>query len=199
MAMDEWVTEDVTQHLFETYDNGNFSRGSFFLSFIFGVLGVPQFFDLIAINIHRGRDHGIPAYIKWRKWCGLEPVYTWDDLLNYMSQESVNILSGLYRFVEDIDLYPAGLSELKEDGALVGPTFACMIATQFQDWKWGDRFWYETDAEPARFTEDQLQEIRNITLSRVLCDNLEDTPYIQRDAFMTTKYAGYVVFFLFFL
>lgn len=63
-----------------------------------------------------------------------------------------NILINQSRFVEDVDLYSAGLSEFKQNGALVGPTFTCVLAKQFRDLKFGDRFWYETSQAPASFT-----------------------------------------------
>ena len=54
--------------------------------------------------------------------------------------------------MDDIDLFSAVVSEFKQDGAIVGPTLSCLLGIQFRDMKFGDRFWYETNALPGRFT-----------------------------------------------
>ena len=47
------------------------------------------------------------------------------------------------RHVDDMDLFPGGVSEQSVPGAVVGPTFGCIIADQIQHLRRGDRFWYE--------------------------------------------------------
>jgi len=164
MKIDRHITQELTQHLFETLDD----------------FGRPFHFDLAAINIARGRDHGLPAYVKFREFCGLPQIRTWTEMRQFISADTVEIFRQLYKFVDDVDLFPAMLSELKSDNALVGPTLSCVLGTQFRDLKFGDRFWYETNQRPAAFTPGQINEIRKVTLARVLCRNLRDTPKIGR-------------------
>lgn len=69
------------------------------------------------------------------------------------------------------------------NGAIVGPTFACIIANQFKDLKKGDRFYYENGPSTTAFTLDQLAEIKKVSMSRIICDNT-DIDQIQPNAFM---------------
>ena len=85
----------------------------------------------------------------------------------------------LHRDVRDIDLFTGGLSERPMSGALVGPTFACLLGRQFNFLRRGDRFWYENDMPPSAFTREQLNEIRKVTLARILCDNGDAVDFVQ--------------------
>ena len=78
-----------------------------------------------------------------------------------------------YRNVSDIDVFSGGVSEIPVEGGIVGPTFACLIANQFRKLKRCDRFWYETDDEGIKFSEKQLAEIRNLSLSALVCRNCD--------------------------
>ena len=46
-----------------------------------------QGMDLIAINMQRGRDHGLPGYIFYREACGAGPIESFEDFSNNMTPE----------------------------------------------------------------------------------------------------------------
>ena len=64
--------------------------------------------------------------------------------------------------------------------------FACIIAEQFRRLKEGDRFFYTNSRVPDslnEFTICQLNEIRKVTMARIICDKDRDASSIQSDVF----------------
>jgi len=161
---DNIITEEVTNHLFQAKDKN------------FGM-------DLVALNIQRGRDHGIPGYNSFRELCGLHKVSRIDQFADIIPSEIVDRLKLIYDDVNDVDLFIGGISESPAPGALVGPTFQCLIGDQFQRTQHGDRYYYDSDSNGGPFTEDQLAEIRQSNLARITCDNGDNIKQMQPLAF----------------
>ena len=151
---------------------------------LFVAPGSDDFLDLTALNIQRGRDHGLPGYNAYRKKCGLATL-TWQNIGQFILPSAASKLQSIYSNVDDIDLFAGGISEKHMDNLQVGPTFNCIMSQQFQALRDGDRFYYEN---PGLFTEDQLRSIKNVTMSTILCNNLKDIVSIQPDAFRTPEY-----------
>ncbi|XP_078483095.1 LOW QUALITY PROTEIN: salivary peroxidase/catechol oxidase-like [Ciona intestinalis] len=160
MAVDPTFTEDLRNFLFA--EQGKFG------------------FDLMARNIQRGRDHGLPGYNEWREFCGLTRVTDFTQLTE-IPRTARKKLKELYSNVDDIDLYIGGVSETPVRGGAVGPTFACLIGYQFRDIRRGDRFWFENGGVFQYFTPDQLAAIREYSFPRLLCDTASDTRTVQQN------------------
>ncbi|XP_045123660.1 uncharacterized protein LOC123511596 isoform X2 [Portunus trituberculatus] len=135
--------------------------------------------DLAAQILQQGRDHGIAGYNSWRHFCGLPKATSFQDLSDVVGPENIKKLQGIYKSVDDIDLFTGGLAEKPNRGALVGPTFGCLIGRQFHYLRRGDRYWYENDIPPSSFTKEQLYELRKTSLARVICDNSDKLQYVQ--------------------
>ncbi|XP_021933013.1 peroxidasin isoform X8 [Zootermopsis nevadensis] len=141
--------------------------------------------DLAAINIQRGRDHGIPGYNAWRTFCNLSEAHTFEDLRNEISSQSLrDALKELYGHPGNLDIWVGGILEDQLDGAKMGPTFRCLLVEQFRRLRDGDRFWYEN---PSVFKPEQLTQIKQVSLGRVLCDNGDDISDVTKDVFILPK------------
>uniref|UniRef100_A0A8C5TAV9 Ig-like domain-containing protein n=1 Tax=Malurus cyaneus samueli TaxID=2593467 RepID=A0A8C5TAV9_9PASS len=142
--------------------------------------------DLAAINIQRGRDHGIPPYNDFRVFCNLSSAQEFEDLRNEIKNLEIREkLRSLYGTTKNIDLFPALMVEDLVPGTRVGPTLMCLLTTQFRRLRDGDRFWYEN---PGVFTPAQLTQIRQASLARVICDNSDHIQQLQRDVFRVASY-----------
>lgn len=118
-AGDQPLAQEITEHLFQQANN--------------------VALDLGALNIQRGRDHGMPSYNRWREYCGLAVARSFRDLERDISRNAVWKLRELYADVDDVDLFVGGILEKLLPGSRLGPTFACIIRTQFQRLRDGDR------------------------------------------------------------
>lgn len=136
--------------------------------------------DLAALNIQRGRDHGLPTYNSWRQYCNLSVAQNFDDIKEIRNKTLRKRLSEVYKEVNQIDLFVGGILEDPLEGSRLGPTFMCLISLQFKRLRSGDRFWYEN---PSVFTPNQLTQIKQTTLARVICDNSDSIRNVQYDVF----------------
>ena len=55
--------------------------------------------DLGALNVQRSRDHGIPFYPEWRKYCGLSEPKSFEDLRDDFNPSAIRKLKDLYSSV----------------------------------------------------------------------------------------------------
>ncbi len=74
-------------------------------NFLFGPPGAGGF-DLAALNIQRGRDHGLPSYNQARVEYGLAPVQTFADLTTNPAVQAR--LASVYATVEEVDALGGG-------------------------------------------------------------------------------------------
>lgn len=142
--------------------------------------------DLAAINIQRGRDHGVPPYHEYRVYCNLSAAHTFEGLKNEIkSPEIREKLQRLYGSPLNIDLFPALMVEDLVPGSRLGPTLMCLLSTQFRRLRDGDRLWYEN---PGVFTPAQLTQIKQSSLARIVCDNADNITRVQRDVFRVAEF-----------
>ncbi|MFK7840314.1 MAG: peroxidase family protein [Bdellovibrionales bacterium] len=150
-------------------------------NFLFGPPGAGGF-DLVSLNIQRGRDHGIADFNTVREAYGLDPIKNFFALTNDV--DLAQRLTNLYGDISNLDLWVGGLIEAPFQDGLVGETFHIMILEQFTRLRDGDRFWYEN-----RLEDDLLDIVENSSLSDIIARN-SDIDYLQNDIFQHLNRIG---------
>ena len=133
------------------------------------------FNDLVAFNIQRARDHGIPDWNTCRGQLGLTVFSSFNDsrLKLEMSAANIDLLYSIYgaNGINDTDPFVGGLAEAHVAGAAMGRSFYTAIYRQFLRLRNGDRNYFDSAASPNPFTSAEMDAIRKTQLVDVVLRN----------------------------
>jgi len=144
-------------------------------NFLFGPPGAGGF-DLAALNIQRGRDHGLPSYNHVRAALGLPPASSFAEISS--DPEIRARLAAVYAGPDDVDLWVGGLAEDRLPQGMVGPLIRAILVRQFEALRDGDRFWYVLTMPP-----ETVAELEATRLSDIIRRNATIAGEIQDDVF----------------
>ncbi|XP_055540936.1 peroxidase [Wyeomyia smithii] len=144
MSLDTSYVDDMAQLLFKTRNIGT---------------------DVLALDIQRGRDHGLSSYTSYFKLCTGKTITAWSDLAATITPEDLNTLQSAYGSVQDIDLIIGAIAEKPTPEATVGPTLACIIKDQLAHSLAADDHHHHTQRIDAM--------LANYTAARFICDTAQ--------------------------
>ena len=143
--VDVFIIDDVRNFLFvDTELTGTFGRRGF---------------DLASLNIHRGRDHGLPSYNDMREALGLARKVSFSDItkdpeVQRRLREAYGTNEAGTDKTDDMDIWVAGLAEDRHGETMLGELLHTIVARQFEVLRDGDRFWYQ-----RTLSQDELREV----------------------------------------
>jgi hypothetical protein len=132
--------------------------------------------DLVALNIERGREKGLPSFNMIRQNFGLSPISNFTQITSDIPLQQK--LQQLYGTVDSVDAWIGLMAEDHQPNTVFG---ACMIEImkhQFEMLRDGDRLYYENDVsltnlEIAAIKQTRLADvIRRNTTIQVIQDSV---------------------------
>lgn len=133
--------------------------------FLFGPPGAGGM-DLAALNIQRGRDHGLADFNTMKIAYGQTPFADFGALVDDTQLQAE--LETLYGDISNLDTWVGALLEHHAPGACVGPLIQAALVEQFTLLRDGDRFFHLAD--PMLQSDDVLAviDLDSLTLSQVI-------------------------------
>lgn len=110
-------------------------------NFLFTNVEEDPGFDLIALNIQRGRDHALPKFNEIRELFGIRKARTFRGITR--DTETARRLSTAYdRDVNSVEAFPGLLGEDRVRGSGMGRTMEALWRAEFTRLRDGDQFFY---------------------------------------------------------
>ena len=134
--------------------------------------------DLAALNIQRGRDHGLPDYNTMRTHYLGTPATKWSDITSDPALQA-RMKAAYGNNLNDVDLWVGLQAEDHVPGTSLGATSRAILKDQFQRLRDADRFYYEIDPIILNWGEDLTNDIR---LSTIIIRNTDAT-FVPFDVF----------------
>jgi len=155
--VDVFVIEDIRNQLFQNPADG----------------GPPA--DLIAFNLQRSRDHGLPSLNQLRSALQLEPYDDFEDLVaggNGMTPSAeqqivADNLRIVYGDVANVELWIGGVAEPGFAGGNFGETLTFVVSLQYQNFRAADAYYYAN----GWFSQDEVNTIEQTVLSTLILRN----------------------------
>lgn len=137
-------------------------------TFLFGPPGAGGF-DLAALNIQRGRDHGLADYNSMRVAYGLSRVESFAEMTSDGDLQTK--LEELYGSVDNIDAWVGGLAEDHISGGSVGPLIHAVLSDQFARLRSSDDFFHDRDRDLKAPIVDAVIDLESHNLYQTVLAN----------------------------
>lgn len=133
--------------------------------------------DLAAVNIQRGRDHGLPTYNDMRRGLGLQPRSSFSEITSDTSV--TDAFASIYSSIEEVDLWVGAIAEDAVGGGLVGELLSEIIVDQFARSRDGDRFYYENDQDLlAMFPDIGLTSLSEVIVRNSIMQSMPSNVFV---------------------
>ena len=135
-------------------------------------------FDLAAINIQRGRDHGLPDFNTMRTSMGLDPLEDFSELTS--NEELAGLFTEVYGTPDEADPWIAMISEDHLPGTMTGETMYTYLVDQFTRTRDGDRFYFENALDAGLAAEIKATRLSDV-IERNTDLDVQDEVFWTRD------------------
>ncbi len=157
--------------------------------------GMAILVDLFALNIQRGRDHGLPSYEEARLLLGLDALGTTDlpipqHVFDAYSENGIMNPDG-------IDFWVGALAEDPFGDGVVGELLHTVLKEQFEALRDGDPFWYAA----GRFGAETIAWLDSLSLADLIrwntgADEIQDKVFFTFEAKAVPGPPGWSLFLL---